>query len=91
MWVGGDMMTASSPNDPAFYLNHCNVDRIWAAWQHDGHANAYAPKQTAPKTLLRHRIDDPMFSIFDPNRNGPTPRQMLDVSSIYTYDSLAVA
>ena len=22
---------ASSPNDPAFFLNHCNVDRIWAA------------------------------------------------------------
>lgn len=19
-------------NDPAFYINHCNVDRIWEAW-----------------------------------------------------------
>ncbi|MBR9920709.1 MAG: tyrosinase family protein [Bacteroidetes bacterium] len=22
-----------SPNDPAFFLHHCNVDRIWAEWQ----------------------------------------------------------
>jgi len=24
--------TGHSPNDPVFYLNHCNVDRIWEAW-----------------------------------------------------------
>lgn len=32
VWVGGDMLPSSSPNDPVFYLNHCNVDRIWEAW-----------------------------------------------------------
>ena len=26
------MAPATSPNDPVFYLNHCNVDRIWEAW-----------------------------------------------------------
>ncbi|MGH3997455.1 MAG: tyrosinase family protein [Pseudonocardiaceae bacterium] len=30
VWVGGDMLPSSSPNDPVFYLNHCNEDRIWA-------------------------------------------------------------
>lgn len=31
--IGGQMGAASSPNDPAFFLHHCNVDRIWALWQ----------------------------------------------------------
>lgn len=31
--IGGQMGAASSPNDPAFFLHHCNVDRIWAVWQ----------------------------------------------------------
>lgn len=33
VWVGGAMLEMSSPNDPAFFLHHCNVDRIWASWQ----------------------------------------------------------
>ena len=89
VWVGGDMLISSSPNDPVFFLNHCNVDRMWAAWQAQGHATAYAPPQTASANLFRHRIDDPMYSIFAANGNGPTPRQMLNVSTTYTYGSLA--
>lgn len=23
----------TSPNDPAFFLHHCNVDRLWYLWQ----------------------------------------------------------
>jgi tyrosinase len=43
VWVGGDMSPASSPNDPVFFLNHCNVDRLWADWQQN-HGNAsYLP------------------------------------------------
>jgi tyrosinase len=30
-WIGRGMGLASSPNDPVFYLHHCNVDRIWFA------------------------------------------------------------
>ena len=33
VWFGGDMGPDTSPNDPVFYLNHCNVDRIWEAWR----------------------------------------------------------
>jgi len=33
VWVGGSMELSTSPNDPVFYLNHSNVDRIWAIWQ----------------------------------------------------------
>ena len=33
VWVGGSMELTTSPNDPVFFLNHCNVDRLWALWQ----------------------------------------------------------
>ena len=33
VWIYGHMMLNSSPNDPIFFLNHCNVDRIWSEWQ----------------------------------------------------------
>lgn len=29
----GTMMQMSSPNDPVFWLHHCNLDRMWSAWQ----------------------------------------------------------
>ena len=29
VWVGGDMLPGTSPNDPVFWLNHCNADRLW--------------------------------------------------------------
>jgi len=91
VFVGGDMLISSSPNDPVFFLNHCNVDRIWAAWQKQRPAEPYKPPQSAPQSLFRHRLDDPMYSIFAPGTNGPHPKQMLNVSSIYKYGSLTVA
>ena len=33
VWVGGQMQTGSSPNDPVFFLHHANVDRLWSMWQ----------------------------------------------------------
>ena len=47
VWVGGDMGPATSPNDPVFYLNHCNVDRLWAKWQ--GSPKATDPPNAAAK------------------------------------------
>ena len=31
--VAGTIASAASPNDPAFWLIHANVDRVWAQWQ----------------------------------------------------------
>jgi hypothetical protein len=36
-WVGGEMASVYSPRDPAFYLHHCWIDMLWAAWQMHGH------------------------------------------------------
>ena len=34
MWVGGQISSVpNSPNDPAFWLHHANIDRIWDQWQ----------------------------------------------------------
>jgi tyrosinase len=34
VWVGGMMGSVPpAPNDPVFWLHHCNIDRIWALWQ----------------------------------------------------------
>lgn len=34
VFIGGDMQASTaSPNDPMFFLNHAQVDRLWAAWQ----------------------------------------------------------
>jgi tyrosinase len=39
--IGGDMAQVSSASrDPIFYLHHCNVDRVWAAWNGRGNANS---------------------------------------------------
>jgi tyrosinase len=86
VWVGGDMSPASSPNDPVFYLNHCNEDRIWEAWMQKNGRN-YVPDQTAPASLKGHRINDQLSSLLS---GTTTPAAVLNVAAQYTYDSLAV-
>jgi len=84
VFIGGDMSPGTSPNDPVFYLNHCNVDRNWEAWLQK-HGRTYVPDSTAGAALAGQRIDDPIVS---PLGSGASPRQVLDVGSVYTYDVL---
>ncbi|MEV6381990.1 tyrosinase family protein [Streptomyces sp. NPDC051773] len=83
-WIGRDMGLASSPNDPVFYLHHCNVDRIWEGWM-SRHGRNYLPGQTAPATLKGHRINDPIIS---PLGGAATPGTVLDSTNLFTYDVL---
>ena len=90
VFIGGDMAPSSSPNDPVFYLNHCNVDRIWEAWMQaspQGHGRIYVPSQTEPVSLKGHRLNDTLTSLLS---GSTTPAQMLDVRQVYTYNSLSV-
>ena len=86
VWVGGDMSLSSSPNDPVFFLHHCNVDRIWAAWQERNPMSGYLPDMSAPDMLQFHRIDDALYSIFE---ETVTPGDMVDYKRYYEYDSLS--
>lgn len=55
--IGGQMGTGSSPNDPAFFLHHCNVDRLWDLWQrHHGNAG-YPTAQQSHMGGLGARLD----------------------------------
>jgi tyrosinase len=61
VWVGGDrgdMGPSSSPNDPVFFLHHCNVDRIWEAWMQT-HNRTYRPNESeSANDYLGLRIGD---------------------------------
>lgn len=82
VWIGGDMTLGSSPNDPAFFLNHCNVDRIWEEWMAN-HGRQYQPGPgTGP---AGHRLDSTMFSILSDNL---TPADVLDPTPVYSYDTM---
>ena len=86
VFIGGSMGPASSPNDPVFFLNHCNVDRQWEAWLTQ-RGRTYVPG--AGQGPAGHRANDPMFSIVWASMR---PSQVLDPASAtldwYRYDAL---
>lgn len=57
-WVGASMGPGTSPNDPIFFLHHCNVDRIWADWQTAHPGSDYEPQSGGP---VGHNVTDAMF------------------------------
>lgn len=86
MWVGGDMWPGTSPNDPVFYLNHCNEDRMWEAWMVD-HGRNYRPDQADADAPVGHRLNDTMVALLGrPLR----PADVLDASAWYVYDDLSI-
>jgi tyrosinase len=85
-WVGGTMMEASSPNDPVFWLHHCQLDRLWAMWQNANPRQArYRPAEGA---ATGHNLDDPMWPWSLPEEpEPPTPRTVLRHRDLgYSYD-----
>src|SRR5215472_1508050 len=70
VWVGGNMLPMTSPNDPIFWLNHCNIDRIWALWQARWPGAApYLPPSGTPGVPSGWGLNDNMI-FFD---TGPAP------------------
>jgi tyrosinase len=83
-WVGGSLATPCSPNDPVFWLHHCNIDRLWAEWQLQHFGWPYLPPSGTPGVL---GLDDAMMLA----RAGgfkPTPRCVLNHAALgYRYDT----
>jgi tyrosinase len=80
VWVGGSMYPMSSPNDPVFFLHHCNIDRLWAQWQATHPTEGYQPVAGGPSG---HNLNDPM----DPWGGTTTVAGVLDHRALgYTYD-----
>jgi tyrosinase len=86
IWVGGDMLPSTSPNDPVFYLNHCNVDRIWERWM-QLRGRQYQPTNATVGAPVGQRLNDPIPTPFGAS---VTAANLLNMSAIYTYDSLVV-
>ena len=57
VWVGGSMGPGTSPNDPVFFLHHCNIDRLWSDWQAAYPETLYAPQTGGP---AGHNLADVM-------------------------------
>lgn len=81
VYIGGSAGTRSSPNDPAFFLLHCNVDRMWAEWQ------KIHPTESPFQGDGQFNINSPM----QPWENEPTPptpgRVVSHAAMGYTYDT----
>lgn len=58
MWVRGDMIPDTSPNDPVFFLHHCFIDKIWADWQTENPSEEYVP---VSGEALGHNLPDLLF------------------------------
>lgn len=87
VWVGGDMGPGTSPNDPVFYLNHCNADRIWEAWMQRAAGRVYRPDGTPGENVPGHNLGDEMVTLVG---QPMTPAQTLDMTADYDYDTLMV-
>ncbi len=80
-WVGGNMNSMASPNDPVFWLHHSNIDRLWAQWQRQHAPLGYLPVVGGP---AGQNLNDPMR----PWLGATTPASVLDHLALgYRYDS----
>lgn len=84
VFIGGSAGTASSPNDPAFFLLHCNVDRLWAIWQ------SLHPADDPFQGDGRFNLNSPMQP-WDNEISPPTPARVLNhVALGYTYPDINI-
>jgi tyrosinase len=77
------MMAGTSPNDPVFFLHHCNIDRLWAIWQ------SRHPGQNYPLSVpfKPHALTDHMPPWVSPPEQI-RPVDMLNHQSLgYSYDT----
>lgn len=77
VWVGGQMGTGVSPNDPVFWLHHCFIDKLWADWQRLHPTSPYLPATGTPDVVDLRDTMKPW--------NDITPADLLDHTSRYTY------
>ena len=75
--------------DPIFYLHHCNIDRMWAAWNKSGRSNPTDPNWLNGPTATGDR----KFYMPKPDKTQwqYTPAMVNDISQLkYTYDDLSL-
>ena len=82
-WVGGSMLSGSSPDDPVFWLHHAFIDLLWDRWQARHPGAGYLPAAKLAQGDPQHgRVisrDEPM-----PPWNEK-PSDLLGHAGIYRY------
>ncbi|WP_329466675.1 tyrosinase MelC2 [Streptomyces sp. NBC_01431] len=81
VWVGGQMGTGASPNDPVFWMHHAFVDKLWTQWQSRHPGSSYLPTAGTRDVVDLHDTMRPW--------NNVTPADLLDHRRYYTYDTVA--
>ncbi|MFE5300652.1 tyrosinase family protein [Streptomyces sp. NPDC056632] len=79
VWVGGQMATGVSPNDPVFWMHHAFVDKLWADWQARHPRSPYLPAAGTPNVVDLNDTMRPWGDV--------TPADMLDHTRHYTFDT----
>jgi len=93
MNFGWTMSMMNSPDDPAFMLHHCNIDRMYAVWQDcwdyelvpkgqmtsDHYSPSWAPYNPYTDKVYALGIDSPMPYAFSASGSGSTARATYSV------------
>lgn len=100
VWIGGNMILMTSPDDPVFFLHHCFVDKVWADWQdamrrtNADFAPHYAPLRDGPSGHNLHDVLTPwtrrVSDVLDISQLGYTyeqPPQPMSLSAVSTFRS----
>jgi tyrosinase len=93
VYVWGTMQFGISPGDPVFFLNHSNVDRIWAEWQvGKNNDDNYPPDGsiTYPNgtPIPANNRQYKMFPWDNDSEGNPTVESVLDHHTLgYKYDT----
>lgn len=78
--VGGHMGTREAPNDPVFWLHHCNIDRLWWQWQSNRGIDTYQPRTGTTTGVIDNT------ETMRPFVTGRTPSAVRDISTLnYSY------
>ncbi len=80
-YIGGDMGTMDSANDPIFFLVHANVDRLWWQWEQQNGITNFQPVTGGP---TGHNLNDQLRFLL----RVPTNADVLDIQQDmgYTYN-----
>jgi tyrosinase len=78
--VGGHMGTREAPNDPVFWLHHCNIDRLWWRWQELRGIDTYQPRTGTTSGVIDNT------ETMRPFAAGRTPAAVRDIRTLgYSY------
>ena len=79
-FVGGHMGTREAPNDPVFWLHHCNIDRLWWLWQGGRGIDTYQPRAGTTSGVVDNT------ETMRPFASGSTPLSVSDIGPLaYSY------